>query len=48
VRNLKRGFDKYKGKLPFQCFNCGRVGNFVAKCPYSKREDSDNEKNNDK
>jgi hypothetical protein len=25
VRKLKRGSGKYKGKLPFKCFNCGRV-----------------------
>jgi len=27
-------------------FNCSRVGNFVAKCPYAKREDNDDEDNN--
>jgi hypothetical protein len=48
VINLKRGSSKYKGKLPFKCFNCGRVGNFVAKCLYEKREDNDDEDSNDK
>jgi hypothetical protein len=43
VRNLKGGPGKYKGKLPFKCFNCGRIGHFVAKCPYEEREDSDDE-----
>jgi hypothetical protein len=36
VRKLKKGSGKYKGKLPFKCFNCGKVGHFVAKCPYAK------------
>jgi phosphoglucomutase len=35
-RNLKRGTRKYKGKIPFRCFNYGEVGNFTAKCPYAK------------
>lgn len=25
VRNLKKGSGKYKGKLPFKCFNCGKI-----------------------
>ena len=44
---LKRGSGKHKGKLPFICFNCGRVGYFVVKCPYAKREESDDEDSND-
>lgn len=32
VRNLK---NKYKGKLPFKCFNHGKIGHFVAQCPLS-------------
>jgi len=46
VRNIKRGSRKHKGKLPFICFNCNRVGHFVDKFPYEKREDSDDEDNN--
>jgi hypothetical protein len=43
VRKLKKGSGKYKGKLPFKCFNCGKVGHFVDKCPYAKDESSDDE-----
>jgi hypothetical protein len=43
VSKLKKGSGKYKGKLSFKCFNYGKVGNFVAKCPYAKNESSDDE-----
>jgi hypothetical protein len=43
VRKLKKGSGKYKGKFPFKCFNCGKVGHFAAKCPYVKNESSDDE-----
>ena len=33
VRRLKIGSRKYKGKLPFKCFNCGKVGHFASKRP---------------
>ncbi|XP_043716271.1 uncharacterized protein LOC122664495 [Telopea speciosissima] len=42
VRKLKRGKGKYKGKLPFKCFNFGGVGHFAAKCPH-KGKDADEE-----
>jgi hypothetical protein len=34
IKKLKKGFGKYKGKLPFKCFNCGRIGHFSNKCIY--------------
>ncbi|KAJ8620365.1 hypothetical protein MRB53_028894 [Persea americana] len=37
---FKGSNEKYKGKLPFKCFNCGGVGHFVAKCPL-KEDDND-------
>jgi hypothetical protein len=43
VRNLKRGTDKYKGKIPLKCFNCGKFGHFASKCPYAGDSDSDEE-----
>jgi len=42
VHNLKKGTrGKYRGKLPFKCFNCGVVGHFVAKCPYNEKNKED-------
>ena len=35
---MDKGTGKYKGKLPFKCFNCGRVGNYASKCPHKKTE----------
>ena len=44
VRRLKKGSSKYKGKIPFKCFNCGKIGHFSSKCPHKqKRQTSDDE-----
>ena len=44
VRNLKKRYGKYKGKLPFNCFSYGKVGHFPTKCPYEKNESRDDKK----
>src|ERR1700722_7008652 len=38
VKRLKKGSGKYKGKLPFKCFNYGRIGHFVNKCPHKGKD----------
>jgi hypothetical protein len=38
VKRLKKGSGKYKGKLPFKCFNYGRIGHFANKCPHKRKD----------
>jgi hypothetical protein len=38
VKRLKKGSGKYKGKLPFKCFKCGRISHFSNKCPHKKHD----------
>eukprot|EP00253_Pinus_taeda_P025092 PITA_25092 len=37
VRNLQRGSGRFRGKLHFKFFACGRVGHYAAKCPYKDK-----------
>ena len=46
VMRLKKGSSKYKGKIPFKCFKCGKIGHFASKCPHKqKRQTFDDEEN---
>jgi hypothetical protein len=38
VKRLKKGSGKYKGKLPFKCFNCGKIGHFSNKYPHKRKD----------
>jgi hypothetical protein len=38
VKRLKKGSGKYKGKLPFKCFNYGKIGHFANKCPHKRKD----------
>ena len=43
---MKKGLGKYKGNMPFKCFNCGKIGHFAYKSPHKKKgqnlDDEDN------
>jgi hypothetical protein len=46
IRKLQKGSGKYKGKIPFKCFNCCKVGHFTSKCPYPKEDPEEKENKN--
>jgi hypothetical protein len=48
VRRLKKGSGKYKGKLPFKCFNYGKIGHFSSKCPHKIKEQTYDDEENHK
>lgn len=39
ARRLKKDTRKYRGKLPFKCFNCGKIGHCVSKFPIKVTND---------
>eukprot|EP00253_Pinus_taeda_P015505 PITA_15505 len=43
VKNLQRGTGRFRGKLPFKCFACGRVGHYAAKFPHKDKIDKGKE-----
>eukprot|EP00253_Pinus_taeda_P023110 PITA_23110 len=43
VKNLQRGSRRFRGKLPFKFFACGRVGHYAAKCPHKDKLNKDND-----
>jgi len=49
VRKLNKGTKgKYRGKLPFKCFNYGGVGHFAAKCPHNEKNKEDESSNRER
>jgi hypothetical protein len=38
VKRLKKGSGKYQGKMPFKCFNYGKIGHFANKFPHKKHD----------
>eukprot|EP00253_Pinus_taeda_P016456 PITA_16456 len=48
VKNLQRGTGRFRGKFPFKCFACGRIGHYAAKCPHKDKLDKDEQGNDDR
>jgi len=43
VKNLQWGVGRFRGKLPFKCFACGRFGHYATKCPHKDKIDKGKE-----
>ena len=43
VKNLQWGSGRFRGKLPFKYFSCGRVDHYAAKCPHKDKFDKGKE-----
>ena len=42
-KNFQWGSRRFRGKLPFKCFACGRVGHYVAKVSHKDKIDKGKE-----
>jgi len=43
VKNLQQGSRRFRGKIPFKCFACGRVDHYAAKFPHKDNLDKGKE-----
>jgi hypothetical protein len=42
VKRLNKGTDdRYRGKIPFICFNCDGIGHFSNKYPHNKKRNDE-------